>query len=294
MTTTNEVYIHNYIIIEKLGKGAFSTVFKGVHRINQKVVAIKVSSEKQTHEAKILAYLNREGIQCVPTLLWYGRFGKNYCIASTFYEITFQSYVDIIWITNSDPFFRMLRVCDQLISIMERVHSSYIVHSDIKPDNFMVNRGDIVIIDFGLSSLYYNVDKDVYKDNKPSEHLIGSLKFASYNLHVGNSISTRDDLMSLGYMMLSLFNVQIPWSKADTKADTKAETKADTELPLYHIKHPMNLQRAILKRDLTNYLRGLMNPNVDKYLTPFFDHVSCLEFGETPNYKLCRQIFSTL
>ena len=56
----SELYIHNYKVLSKLGKGAFSTVFKGIHRINENIVALKVSSEKQTREAKILAYLNRE------------------------------------------------------------------------------------------------------------------------------------------------------------------------------------------------------------------------------------------
>ena len=302
---TNEIYIHNYKIVEKIGKGAFSTVFKGVHRVNQKTVALKVSEGKQTHEAKILAYMNRECVDCVPTLFWYGRFGDNTCIATTFYEITFQRYVERIWATDLYPYLKILNICVQLITILDNVHSAYIVHSDIKPDNFMVDKNHVVIIDFGLASLYYNVEKDVYKENKPCEHLIGSPKFASYNLHVGNSISTRDDMMSLGYMMVSLFNIQLPWSKAEKadKADKadKAENTDNTELtcivselPMYHVEHPENLKRARSKRDLKHYFRELNDPYVEKYLIPFFDHVSCLEFGETPDYKLCRQIFSTL
>ena len=190
---TNEVYIHNYKIVEKMGKGAFSTVFKGVHRVNEKTVALKVSQEKQTHEAKILAYMNRESVDFVPTLFWYGKFGNNTCIATTFYETTFQSHVETIWNKDLYPYLKVLGICVQLITIIEGVHSAFIVHSDIKPDNFMIERNNVVIIDFGLASLYYNVEKDVYKENRPSEHLIGSAKYASYNLHVGNSISTRDD-----------------------------------------------------------------------------------------------------
>lgn len=312
MTNHQDVYIHNYKIIEKLGHGAFSTVFKGLHRINQKTVALKVSREKQTHETKILAYLNRECVDGVPTLFWYGRVGDNTCIATTFYQNTFVSHVESIWANDLYPHLKILNICVQLISLLENVHAAFIVHSDIKPDNFMVDeKKHVILIDFGLSSLYYNAEKDVYKENKQCEHLIGSPKFASYNLHAGHSVSPRDDLMSLVYMMISLFNKEIPWSKAQPtepteKALQKAHEKAQpteptdptekepTDLPPYHVEHPENLKRARLKRDLGQYLRGLGDTYIDKYLIPFFDHVSSLEFGETPDYKLYRQIFSTL
>lgn len=281
--TTEQIYIHNYRVMEKMGKGAFSTVFKGIHRVSKKTVALKVSREKQTHETKILAYLNREFVDGVPTLLWYGRFGDNTCIATTFYEATLQNYVESIWSTNFDPCLKVLGICVQLITIMDNMHSAFIVHSDIKPDNFMVDSGGhVVAIDFGLSSLYYNVEKDVYKENKQCEHLIGSPKFASYNLHVGNSISPRDDMMSLCYMMLSLFHIQIPWSNIPEQ---------ESELPLYDIRHPSNIKRAALKRDLREYLRVTY---VDKYLVPYFEQVSSLEFKERPDYKSYREIFSTL
>jgi serine/threonine protein kinase len=239
-----------------MGSGAFSTVFKGVHRMNGKTVALKASREKQTHESKILAYMNRECVDGVPTLFWYGRFGDNTCIATTFYENTFESHVESIWSTDFYPHLKILNICVQLITLLDNVHGAFIVHSDIKPDNFMVDdRKRVVLIDFGLSSLYYNVERDVYKDNKPCEHLIGSPKFASYNLHVGNSVSPRDDLLSLVYMMISLFGKQIPWSK--TKSTNALEPvleptdkTLETNLPLYHVAHPENIKRARLKRDL--------------------------------------------
>ena len=326
MTNHQDVYIHNYKIIEKLGHGAFSTVFKGLHRINQKTVALKVSREKQTHETKILAYLNRECVDGVPTLFWYGRVGDNTCIATTFYKNTFVSHVESIWANDLYPHLKILNICVQLISLLENVHAAFIVHSDIKPDNFMVDeKKHVILIDFGLSSLYYNAEKNVYKENKQCEHLIGSPKFASYNLHAGHSVSPRDDLMSLVYMMISLFNKEIPWSKAQKVQPTEPTDKAQkvqpteptdkaqkaqpteptdkapfqeptepTDLPPYHVEHHANLKRARLKRDLGQYLRGLGDTYIDKYLIPFFDHVSSLEFGETPDYKLYRQIFSTL
>ena len=95
-----EVYIHNYKLLGKLGKGAFSTVFKGEHRISKKPVAIKVEKEATTlkHESKILAYLNSElpGSLNIPILYWYGLYGNNVCLATPFYEISLRQYVEKI------------------------------------------------------------------------------------------------------------------------------------------------------------------------------------------------------
>jgi len=275
-------YIHNYQIIEKIGKGAFATVFKGVHRINEKEVAIKVSKERQIHESKILAYLNREHANSlsIPTLYWYGLFGENTCIAMSFYNTTLTNYIENLWDI------KLLGICGQLISIVETLHSSYIVHSDIKPDNFMIDaNGRVVIIDFGLASLFYNVDKKIHRPNKPSEHLIGSPKYASVHLHTGNSVSCRDDLISLGYMMMTLFHIDLPW--ANIQADEFSE------LPLYHIEHPANIERAKHKQ-FDALMQCLKSHYATHYLIPYFHATYSLAYEDSPDYKMLGQIFSTL
>ena len=275
--------IHNYKVIEQLGKGAFSTVFKGVHRIHKTPVALKVSTEKQTHETKILAYLNRElatSNLCIPTLYWYGLFGNNTCIATTFYETTFQNYVDTVWnsTTLCDPVEKIRGMCEQLICAIEKIHSAHIVHSDIKPDNFMVNGDRVFVIDFGLSSLVYNIENAVHRENKKTEHLIGSPKFASYNLHVGNTVSYRDDLISMGYMMMTMFRIDIPW------ANLVSEEDDECELPLYHVAHPLNIRRARQKH-IKNIRQSLSSvPVVSQWLLPFLEEIYSLEYGEKPAY----------
>jgi serine/threonine protein kinase len=258
----NETYIHNYKLLEKLGKGAFSTVFKGEHRINKKMVAIKVSSTLK-HESKILAYLNRElpGLPNIPTLYWYGLYGNNVCLATTYYTVSFLQYED------------KSKLAEKMITAIKHLHSVYIVHSDIKPDNIMVDsRENVVFIDFGLSSLYYNAEKDVYRENGRTPHLIGSPKYASYNLHTGNTISPRDDLISIGYLIMTALGIELPWSSVIYE---------ETDLPLYHVMHPGNVQRAKYKKFemLNTYLTDF--PGLFAYM----EKVYALEYGETPDYK---------
>jgi serine/threonine protein kinase len=267
----NQVFIHNYKILDKLGKGAFSTVFKAEHRISKKLVAIKVEKEATTlkHESKILAYLNRElpGLPNIPTLHWYGLYGNNVCLAIPFYEMSLSQYAE-----KSTSLF-----CRKMVLILKHLHSMYVVHSDIKPDNFMVsNKENPVIIDFGLSSLFYNSEKDIYRENVRTAHLIGSPKYASYNLHLGNVISPRDDLISLGYLMLTILGIELPWSSNFLKEES-------SELPLYHVMHPENVQRAKYKKfeTLKTYL---LDFPAAQHLMPYLEQVYALEYGDVPNY----------
>ena len=267
----NEVFIHNYKLMDKLGKGAFSTVFKAEHRISKKLVAIKVEKEATTlkHESKILAYLNRElpGLPNIPTLYGYGLYGNNVCLATTYYQMSLTQYIQKTGETG--PLFK------KLVSILKHLHSVYIVHSDIKPDNFMVDpRENPIMIDFGLSSLFYNAEKDVYRENVRSAHLIGSPKYASYNLHLGNVVSPRDDLISLGYLMLTILGIELPWSSVPSE---------ETNFPLYHVMHPGNVQRAKYKKfeTLNTYL---LDFPVAQEVLAYLEKVYALEYGVVPDY----------
>jgi len=287
-----EVYIHNYKLLGKLGKGAFSTVFKGEHRISKKPVAIKVEKEATTlkHESKILAYLNRElpGSLNIPTLYWYGLYGNNVCLATPFYEMSLHQYVEKIDETG------LLNLCEKMITAIRQLHSAFVVHSDIKSDNFMVDcRENLVIIDFGLSSLFYNVEKDVYKENKPCEHMIGSAKYASYNLHLGNTVSRRDDLISVGYLMLTIFGIELPWS-ASASSSNALNLEYESLLPPYHVRHPANAQRAKYKKfeTLKTYLLNLQNYYVNNNLLPYLEKVYALEYEDPPDYTSYKMLFS--
>lgn len=271
----SEIFIHNYKLLEKLGKGAFSTVFKAEHRISKKMVAIKIEKEATTlkHESKILAYLNRElpGLPNIPVLYWYGLYGNSVCLTTTFYETSLLQYVEKTGVSQ------LPRLCEQMVSAIKHLHSAYIVHSDIKPDNFMIdNRENPIFIDFGLSSLFYNAEKDVYKENIRTAHLIGSPKYASYNLHLGNVISPRDDLISLGYLMVTIYGIELPWS-------TKFLKEESSEFPLYHVMHPENMQRAKYKKfeTLKAYLLGFP---VAHNLILYLEQVYALEYGVVPRF----------
>jgi serine/threonine protein kinase len=141
--------IHKYVLHEKIGKGCFSSVFKGIHKVNNKEVAIKVESDTAPlnmlkRESKILSYLNKEisidNRWIIPALFWYGKYGEHICMATTFYPKTLISYISDLWNMNKpNLIIEIANISYQIIEIFQHVHGAFILHCDIKLDNFMID-----------------------------------------------------------------------------------------------------------------------------------------------------------
>ena len=296
--------IYKYNVHEKLGKGCFSSVFKGVHKTNNKEVAIKIESDAAPlnmlkRESKIISYLNKElspiNRWITPTLLWYGRYGDHICMATTFYPKTLASYIESIWTSNKpNAVIEVSLICYQIVELFQYIHGAFILHCDIKPDNFMINDvGKVVLIDFGLACLYVeSCDTTKHRKNEQKEHIIGSPKYVSYFLHEGNVPARRDDMISVGYLFATLFKIDLSWQKCDVS------DISDTPYPIYHIMHPHNIIRKRLKSPdyiFKDLLYNSLNRNtIHNYLIPYLANVYKLENVETPDYYTLKGIFSTL
>lgn len=94
------------------------------------------------------------------------------------------------------------------------MHSRGFLHRDVKPDNFLMGVGSccnqVNCIDFGLAKRYRTskLPHIPYRDDK---HLTGTARYASLSTHLGIEQSRRDDLESLGYVLLYFLRGSLPW-----------------------------------------------------------------------------------
>ena len=291
---SDAIVIHNYKILNKIGQGGFSSVYKAQHTKNNRIVALKIEKSKDSksilHESKIMSYLNRElASNVVPTLFWYGAFGKMVGIATTFYS---TSMTEILTQNLTIPM--KMDLCKQLINIMRQLHSVFVIHCDVKPDNFMVqhdygNNGliKLVIIDFGMSRLFVDSQQTTkHLPDKLSDSLFGTPKYASYNVHIGHKYSRRDDLVSIGYLIMTVFDILLPWSALPViQNDDQSH-----QIGWTHCDHPHNLYRRDLKMyyNLVEYLRKTDFADI---LIPYFTYVYALKYDEAPNYTSLLNYF---
>lgn len=94
------------------------------------------------------------------------------------------------------------------------LHKEKYVHRDIKPENFVIgtdgNHHTVYLIDFGLSKKYVD-EKGDHINFVENKGLVGTARYTSINSHLGSEQSRRDDLESLGYVLLYFVKGFLPW-----------------------------------------------------------------------------------
>lgn len=108
----------------------------------------------------------------------------------------------------------VLMIADQMISRLEFLHKKGFIHCDIKPENMLLGRGYnsnvIYLIDFGLSKRFIDENRN-HIDYGENSVICGTARYMSINCHIGINLSRRDDMESLGYVLIYLLKGSLPW-----------------------------------------------------------------------------------
>ena len=106
------------------------------------------------------------------------------------------------------------RLGEQMVARIESLHKNSFIHRDIKPDNFLMGRGEqagmVHVIDFGLSKKYKD-GANVHIPYRENKSLTGTARYASLNTHLGIEQARRDDLESIGFILVYFLKGKLPW-----------------------------------------------------------------------------------
>ncbi|XP_055829502.1 casein kinase 1-like protein 6 isoform X1 [Solanum dulcamara] len=263
----------------KIGSGSFGELYLGVNIQNGEEVAIKLESVKTKHpqlhyESKI--YMLLQGGTGIPNLKWFGVEGEYNVMVI---DLLGPSLEDLFNYCNRKFTLKtVLMLADQLINRVEYMHSRGFLHRDIKPDNFLMGLGrkanQVYAIDFGLAKKYRDLQTHKHIPYRENKNLTGTARYASANTHLGVEQSRRDDLESLGYVLMYFLRGSLPWQglKAGTKKqkyDKISEKKMSTPIEVLCKSYPLEF-------------------------VSYFHYCRSLRFEDKPNYSYLKSLFRDL
>ena len=229
------IIANKYKIIDRLGSGSFSQLYKGENIRTKELVAIKVEPLKNEtkmlkHESKIYQYLGNT--IHIPQLKWFGTDDTNYYMVLSLLGNSL-AYIK----PNTLSLMTTLSIAINMIKILKGLHEQGLIHRDIKPDNFLFGLEDkcsqLYLIDFGFSKKYMKSDGITHIDVTTNKTLIGTPNFVSINMHKGIEPSRRDDLESVGYVMIYLFcgNIDNIWNNTYDIKSYKESIERNDRIP---------------------------------------------------------------
>ena len=273
----NKIIFKKYKPLKNIGYGTFSKIYSTIRLEDKSVFAMKTEKRNTPRkmletEAYFLILLQGFGI---PKLITFGH-NKNYNILI---ETLLGKSLHDIFIKSKKPcdLKNICLIAIQLIERLEFIHSKNIVYRDVKPENFMIGIKDpnvIYIVDFGICKKY--------RSSKTGKHLLprdtkifnGTLKYSSANVIKGKESSRRDDLISLGYVLIFLYKRNLPWPS-----------------------NFKNLNRAtyseLIKSKETN-ANGEIFKNIPEELAEFVKYSEKLKFEEDPDYNYIKGFFQKI
>ncbi|CAH8275315.1 unnamed protein product [Arabidopsis lyrata] len=263
----------------KIGSGSFGEIYLGTNIHTNEEVAIKLESVKTKHpqllyESKLYRIL--QGGTGVPNVKWFGVEGDYNVLVM---DLLGPSLEDLFnFCSRKLSLKSVLMLADQMINRVEYFHSKSFLHRDLKPDNFLMGLGrranQVYIIDFGLAKKYRDSTTHQHIPYRENKNLTGTARYASMNTHLGIEQSRRDDLESLGYILMYFLKGSLPWQ--GLKAGTKKQK-----------------YERISEKKVSTSIEALCRGYPSEFAS-YFHYCRSLRFDDKPDYAYLKRIFRDL
>lgn len=278
--------VDRYEILEKVGAGGMSDVYKAKDHILGRYVAIKVLKQEFSEDRNFVTKFRTEAQSAAglehPNIVNIYDVGSDdglYYIVMEYVEgITLKTYIEK---KGQLSFKESVSIAIQVARGIEAAHNKEIIHRDIKPQNIMIStEGKVKVTDFGIAR--------AASSNTISADVMGSVHYASPEQARNGFVDARSDLYSLGIVMYEMITGRVPFDGDTTVAVAIQHLQEEIVPPsTYASNIPVSFEQIIMKCTLKNpdrryqtiaelladLRRSLVSPDEDfVVMTPLVDN----------------------
>ncbi len=246
---------NRFNVTEKLNTySSESDLYKAIDINDNSEQIVKLYRRKDALKAEVIAKIFNSKPQYVAPVSYYSEeLGFTYVVMPYFTNGSLRSYLQNCG-TFSEQELKE-QIIPQIVTGLNNIHQLDILHKDLKPDNVMIdNEGNLVIIDFGISSVT-NGNTVVFTQTGMTPTYLAPEAF-------NNSFTKETDYYALGIMIYELFTGFTPFQNSNISSSQLAGLASIQKIP-FAVDFPQDLKNLILGltyKDISNRNEA-NNPN---------------------------------
>lgn len=265
-----------YEILEKIGTGGMSDVYKAKdHKLNR-FVAVKVLKQEFSENANFVSKFRIEAQAAAglmhPNIVNVYDVGEEngiyYIVMELVEGITLKKYIEKKARLSVKE---AVSIAIQVSMGIEAAHNNHIIHRDIKPQNIIISKeGKVKVTDFGIAK--------AATSNTITSNVMGSVHYTSPEQARGGYSDEKSDIYSLGVTMFEMLTGRVPFNGETTVAIAIKHIQEEMPSPREYVSEiPVSVEQIVFKccqkspdrryqsmgELITDLKRSLMTPDED-------------------------------
>ena len=235
-----------YEILDKIGTGGMSDVYKAKdHKLNR-FVAVKVLKQEFSENTNFVSKFRVEAQAAAglvhPNIVGVYDVGEedgiNYIVMELVEGITLKKYIEK---KSRLSIKEAISIAIQVSMGIEAAHNNHIIHRDIKPQNIMISRdGKVKVMDFGIAK--------AATSNTITSNVMGSVHYTSPEQARGGFSDEKSDIYSLGCTLFEMVTGHVPFDGETTVAIAIKHIQDEMPSPREYVPEiPVCVEKIIYK-----------------------------------------------
>lgn len=235
-----------YEILEKIGTGGMSDVYKAkCHKLNR-FVAVKVLKQEFSENENFVSKFRTEAQAAAglahPNIVNVYDVGEEngiyYIVMELVEGITLKKYIEK---KARLSYKEAVSIAIQVSMGIEAAHNNHIIHRDIKPQNIIISKdGKVKVTDFGIAK--------AATSNTITSNVMGSVHYTSPEQARGGYSDEKSDIYSLGITMFEMLTGRVPFNGDTTVAIAIKHIQEEMPSPREFVPEiPIAVEQIVLK-----------------------------------------------